>query len=126
MAKNDLIDSAAALDIRGMVELFETSERNLRRWSAEHHLYRRADGLFPLSTSASWWLGYQRRRLCSQCRPDEDILVLTTKFLSSLGIHKFNEGMLNVAEHVLMTPVYQKTFEDFQRQWEKEIKGRRP
>lgn len=122
MASNfDLVDSLAAFSLPEVMELFETSERNARRWVTERGLYRRKDGLFPICTTVWWWLGHHQRRVNPSGDPDVDLALLAVKFLVLAGFHEFSERMWVSAEILLRVPLSQRIFEDVKRAWKEEI-----
>ena len=107
-----LVDSLAALTIAEVAEIFETSERTVRRWVAENSLFRRDDGLFPLCTTAWWRLAHHEPRTNPGGDPEIAFSLLVIQFLRWLGLRRFNEAMLTTAECLLRIPVTQHTFEE--------------
>ena len=108
----EVVDSLAAWSISEISEIFESSERSLRRWVAEDDLFRRDDGKFPFCTSSFWWLAKHQRKVDPYANPDYDLALLVVRFLSSMGFHKLNEQMLCTAEFLLLVPVSQQIFEE--------------
>jgi len=102
----------AAFSISEVAELFDVSERTIRRWVSENFLYRRDDGLFPLVTTAFWWLALHQRKVDPYEDPEMDFTMLVTKLLGWLGFSHYNEKMLSIAEFLWTIPVTQACFEE--------------
>ncbi len=125
MAQNEndaeIFYSLAALNLGEVAELFQCSERNIRRFISEQGLLRRDDGKFPICTTCWWWLGYHRRKMDQDGDPDLDLGLLTVRLIGVMGFSNFTLKMVPYAESFIRIPMSQLTFERLKRRWLKGI-----
>ena len=111
--------SLAALNLAETAELFDCSERNIRRYVSEQGLIRREDGQFPICTTGFWWLAFHTRKTDPGGDPEVDLTLLTLKLLGVMGFHKSTLKMLPVAECFIRIPMPQRTFDRMKLEWSK-------
>jgi hypothetical protein len=118
---DEVYESLASLNISEVAELFDCSERHVRRLTKEERFLRRGDGQFVICTTCAWWLGFHARKANPQGDPEDDLALLTLRLLNVMGFDKFSLKMIAYLEYFIFIPVPQRVFEQVKREWQKSL-----
>jgi hypothetical protein len=116
---DEVYESLASLNISEVAELFDCSERHVRRLTKEERFLRRGDGQFVICTTCAWWLGFHARKANPQGDPEDDLALLTLRLLNVMGFDQFSLKMIAYLEYFIFIPVPQRVFEQVKQEWKR-------
>ena len=118
---DEIYESLVALNISEVAQLFDCSERHVRRLVKEEGLMRRGDGKFAICVSCAWWLGFHARKANPEGDPADDLSLLVLNLLNIMGFHYFSLKMIAYLEYFIFIPVPQRVFDQVKREWQKSL-----